>query len=169
MPSRTLHIALLSAASLLASGCYCPMLSGRYCDPRCCPPCILGNTPCCVPPVGRDETASAADGPPSDCSPPCAPLHRRWLSRLFPGLAGGEVPSQQGPDYLSPQPKFHPVPTRPVFEPQLAYPPPQLIESAGASPPANPLRSAAAHVPGDHGAVVRPVSSRTASSPSAPR
>jgi len=69
---------------------------------------------------------------------------------LLPGLVGGmgmgngdnSVPTQQGPDYLSPQAKFHPVPTRPVFEPQLAYPPTELIEP-GMS---NPLRSTTATI-----------------------
>jgi hypothetical protein len=60
------------------------------------------------------------------------------------GLGAGDnnVPSQQGPDYVSPQAKFHPVPTRPVFEPLPVYPPPQLIEP-GMS---NPLRSTTATI-----------------------
>jgi hypothetical protein len=37
------------------------------------------------------------------------------------GGASGHVPSRQGPDYVSPQAKFHPVPTRPVFEPELVH------------------------------------------------
>ena len=34
------------------------------------------------------------------------------------------VPTEQKADYISPTAKYHPVPTRPVFEPQPDYPPP---------------------------------------------
>jgi hypothetical protein len=51
------------------------------------------------------------------------------------------VPSRQGPDYVSPLAKFHPVPTRPVFEPQLAYPPLQLLDPDKPPPPAGPVIS----------------------------
>jgi len=122
-----IHIALAAIASLLAGGCYCPMLSGRYCDCGCFGPAMPCN---CAPDAGDAGL------------PPCGPVHCGGISALFPGLAGagganGGVPSQQGPDYVSPQPKFHPIPTRPVFEPVPAYPPTQLIEP-GIS---NPLRS----------------------------
>jgi hypothetical protein len=40
----------------------------------------------------------------------------------------GGVPSQQHDDYVSPLAKFHPVPTRPVFEPLAAYPPAVLLD-----------------------------------------
>ena len=128
MQQRILHFAILAAASLLASGCYCPMLSGRYCDCRGFPPGLPSNY---VAPDGN-EASYAPCGPPHCCS----------LSMLFPSFMGGmdgigannAVPSQQGPDYLSPQPKFHPVPTRPVFEPQVFYPPTELIEPAGSNP-----------------------------------
>jgi len=60
---------------------------------------------------------------------------------LLAGLGGravslvtARVPSQQGPDYTSPQAKFHPIPTRPAFEPQFLYPPPQFIDPAGDNP-----------------------------------
>jgi hypothetical protein len=36
--------------------------------------------------------------------------------------------SEQHADYLSPLPKFHPVPTRPVFEPALARESPVLLD-----------------------------------------
>jgi hypothetical protein len=42
------------------------------------------------------------------------------------------VPSKQHFDYVSPTPKYHPVPTRPVFEPQPEYPPPHQL--AGPEP-----------------------------------
>jgi hypothetical protein len=130
MQARILHIAILTAATVLASGCYCPMLSGRNCDHRGFPPGLPNN---CVAPDGNELNYA-----------PCGPPHCCGLGMLFPGLAGGlgangsgNVPSQQGPDYLSPHAKFHPVPTRPVFEPTLAYTPTELIEP-GIS---NPLRS----------------------------
>jgi hypothetical protein len=125
-------IAPLALTSLLATGCYCPMLSGRYGELGCCPPCPL-------PPAA----------PVENCEPVCQQggrSHRAcflggWLGfggRQALGRGEGAVPSQQGPDYVSPQAKFHPCPTRPVFEPQLVYPPPQLIETADS----NPLRPA---------------------------
>jgi hypothetical protein len=134
MHHRGLQIALLTTASLLASGCYCPMLSGRYCDCRGFPPMAPAN-------------CAGLDGNNGDCATG-GPRHCSGLSTLFLGLMGGigsgnnNVPSQQGPDYVSPQPKFHPVPTRPVFEPLPGYPPPQLIEP-GTS---NPLRSTTATI-----------------------
>jgi hypothetical protein len=128
MQLRIFQIAFLSAAAMLASGCYCPMLSGRYCDYRGFPPGLPNN---CVAPDANELNYA-----------PCGPPHCCGLSMLFPGLAGGmggnnSVPSQQGPDYSSPLAKFHPVPTRPVFEPMPAHPPTELIEP-GIS---NPLRS----------------------------
>ena len=129
MQPRILHLALVTAATVLASGCYCPMLSGRYCDCRGFPPGLPNN---CVAPGGNELNYA-----------PCGPPHCCCLGMLFPGLAGGmggnnnSVPSQQGPDYSSPHANFHPVPTRPVFEPTPAYPPTELIEP-GIS---NPLRS----------------------------
>ncbi len=134
MQHRIIHVALFAAASMLASGCYCPMLSGRYCD-------------CRGFPSGLATSYLGPDGN-NAISAPCGPPHCCGLSMLFPGLAGGigagnsNVPSQQGPDYMSPQAKFHPIPTRPVFEPQPAYPPVALIEP-GIS---NPLRSTTATV-----------------------
>jgi hypothetical protein len=40
--------------------------------------------------------------------------------------------SEQHADYVSPLPKFHPVPTRPVFEPLPDYPPVALLEQSHA-------------------------------------
>src|SRR5207253_5126901 len=118
-------------ASLLPTGCYCPMLSGRYCEVGCYPPCPM-------PP----PDAAPSNDISSTANVPCLPHRCCLLNGLF-GLGGGglslaqadnRVPSQQGPDYLSPQPKFSPVPTHPVFEPQLGYPPVQAIEAAGSNP-----------------------------------
>jgi hypothetical protein len=140
MQQRIFHFAFLAAASLLASGCYCPMLSGRYCE-------------CGGFPPGLPASCAAPDGNEAGYAP-CGPPHCCGLGMLFPGLLGGmggnnAVASQQGPDYLSPQPKFHPVPTGPVFETQPGYPPTELLEP-GTS---NPLRSATATI-----ATARPVS-----------
>jgi len=140
--TKSFLIALLATASLLATGCYCPMLSGRYGELDCYPPCPM--PPPTAPAKVEDKTATAESCGPHGCC-------------LFGGLFGGrgftglglahnasQVPSQQGPDYVSPQPKFHPVPTRPVFEPQFAYPPPQPIEVGGS----NPLRASRPTGPG---------------------
>jgi len=144
MQQRILHFALLATASLLVSGCYCPMLSGRYCDCRGFPPGLPAN--CVVPDANDAHYAS------------CGVPHSCGLGLLIPGFLGGggagdnNVPSQQGPDYLSPQAKFHPVPTRPVFEPTPAYPPTELIEPGITS---NPLRSTTATVATARAATVR--------------
>jgi hypothetical protein len=124
-PSRLLP--LLAIATLLATGCCCPQLSGRYCHPACHP-------------AGPPPDTAAFDANNGEACCPHGGGHcwglRSRLAALF-GIGGEGVPSQQGPDYASPQPKFHPVPTHPVFEPQFTGPPPQLIEPAGS----NPLRS----------------------------
>ena len=144
MQQRILHVALLAAASLLVSGCYCPMLSGRYCD-------------CCGFPPGLPANSIVPDGNDANCAS-CGPPHGCCLGMLFPGLLGvggagdNSVPSQQGPDYLSPQAKFHPVPTRPVFEPTPAYPPTELIVPGITS---NPLRSTTATIATARAATLR--------------
>jgi hypothetical protein len=119
--------ALLAIASLLASGCCCPMLSGRYCDYRCCPGAM---PPGCDPGMA----AYGNNAPYGSCGPACAPHCCCLCKLLFPGLAGGGVPSEQGPDYLSPHANFHPVPTRPVFEAVPAYSPPERISTGGSNP-----------------------------------
>jgi hypothetical protein len=140
---KLLSAALLVATSVLASGCYCPTLSGRYGEVGCFPPCpVVAAPPQAAPPP--------AEPPPAeDCKPSAevaSEAHRPVFSggllrhggRLALRRSQGQVPSRQGPAYASPQAKFHPVPTRPVFEPEPAYPPLQLIEAAGS----NPLRPA---------------------------
>jgi hypothetical protein len=127
MPSRALSISILTLASLLATGCCCPQLSGRYRDP-CCQPQILANAN-----AGSHAEACNESGH-NHCSRR-GPLHRFYLSKWFTGLAGDGVPSEQAPEYVSPQPKFHPIPTRPAFEPMLAYLPPELIEPSDGSSP----------------------------------
>jgi hypothetical protein len=62
--------------------------------------------------------------------------HRGLLARFrgHPDAAAadhGPVPSEQHADYLAPHPRFHPVPTRPVFEPQPHYPPPLPLDPPG--------------------------------------
>ena len=179
-PRRTI-IALAIAASLLAGGCCCPMLSGRYSEVGCCPPhlqrccpgaCAPGACPSAAcPPAGclpADSFCPPADAacPPADavyydapqeCLPasdagecgrsPLARLHCSCLSRwLTLGFGQGNVPSQQHPAYYSPPAKFHPIPTRPAFEPLPSYPPLMPADSgmnnplrASVSPPTAPL------------------------------
>jgi hypothetical protein len=50
------------------------------------------------------------------------PLLPHWLRKKAP------EPSQQHADYISPLPEFHPLPTRPVFEPLPSYTPPHLLD-----------------------------------------
>ena len=131
MPSRALSISLLTLASLLATGCCCPQLSGRYCNPSCQPPNLADAN-------ANADAEACLDSGNSHCRRR-GPFHRSVLSKWLGGFAGDGVPSQQAPEYVSPQPKFHPIPTRPAFEPQLAYLPPELIVPSDGN--ANPLRS----------------------------
>jgi len=151
-----LHLSLLLlllVTSLLAGGCCCP-LSGRYCDYPCCQPQRAGcpnPDPECLPTPTPGTYNSQAECPPdSNC---CEHghclfprLHCGSARGLFSAWFGEGVPSQQHPDYYSPPAKFHPVPTRPAFEPLTSYPP--LVPTypgmnnplrASASPPGAPL------------------------------
>jgi hypothetical protein len=130
-------LALVAMLALL-TGCYCPALSGRYCElgpyPPC-GPCLPGNARCLAAPAASD-----ARGPADDCL--LGGCGGRFGGRFGgrsggPGRAGlarrqGAVPSQQRADYVSPEAKFHPVPTRPAFEPQLAARPAVLLDPAPA-------------------------------------
>ena len=168
MAKRRYLILTTLVASLLAGGCCCQPLSGRYCDVACCPPrctarccCPLCIAPVCMsmcqsataqcpPPVCPPATeqcpppaCSPAGGPsltaadstscPDSCQsfPRCEGVHA-WFAGLWHG-----VPSQQHPDYYSPPAKFHPIPTRPAFEPLSSYPP-LLPADPGMN---NPLRA----------------------------
>jgi hypothetical protein len=139
MPSRALSISLLTLASLLAPGCCCPQLSGRYAN-RCCQPQMLANANAGADAnPGSDAEACNENQSAANHCARRGPFHRFYLTRWFTGLAGDGVPSEQAPEYASPQPKFHPIPTRPAFEPQLAYLPPALIVPSDGI--GNPLRS----------------------------
>lgn len=175
MHPRRHIIALAIVACLLASGCCCPTLSGRYnevgcCPPRmqrCCPttctatcsaPCApLENTPCLPNEAGYSPGDPASNAVTADCPSDCDSCaescrepfwpHHCCLSRwLTLGFGQGRVPSQQHADYYSPPAKFHPIPTRPAFEPLPSYPPLLPADSgmnhplrASASPPNAPL------------------------------
>ncbi|HEX5105180.1 MAG TPA: hypothetical protein VFV87_15275 [Pirellulaceae bacterium] len=123
------HLAILTSAlaSAWLGGCCCPPISCRYGEPGCpagplAPSCGCGAgcTDC-----GCGQGASA-------CA--CGDGHamHHGLGAHFPLLARGHlhhepVPTEQKADYVSPTAKYHPVPTRPVFEPQPDYPPPYLL------------------------------------------
>jgi hypothetical protein len=104
------------AAILLAAGCCCPAVSGRYCE------------------VGLPAPRPAATAGGADKSAGCDPEKHGHPGGRHAGLHGlhlgrgrgksGPVPSQQQYDYVGPLPKFHPAPTRPVFETQDFYEPP---------------------------------------------
>ena len=145
-----------------AARCCCPLcIATRYQMTACCPPPVCAHQTCqpscppafppqqcpppecspqeCSPQAGQladdlDQTVASGE---SDCTDPCCkPLHCGWLRSWFAGFRHG-VPSQQHPDYYSPQPKFHPIPTRPAFEPLSSYPP-LLPADPGMN---NPLRA----------------------------
>jgi hypothetical protein len=86
---------LAIAAALLAPGCCLPQLSGR-----CEQPVVCQTPPSPVPGHGD------RDG------------HRPREQR---GLAFGSDDRDTPPGEVVPVPKFHPVPTRPVFEPLPEY------------------------------------------------
>jgi len=154
--------------ALVTGGC-CGPLSVRYYDGPC--GCVRGPgtvgpptshaavasppTACnCGPPGGRsaganpvptpslDAASAATAEPPCECDPTAGHGGHRLLGgRLAARLAR---PGVQHADYLSPPAKFHPVPTRPVFEPLPHYPPLRLLDppaagpAAGTSHPAEP-------------------------------
>ena len=113
-------------------GCCClPPLSCRYGEPGCPAPHPMQDECGCGGCVAQNGVAQA------DAS--CEqrghlPLHRGHLPLLaHVGWHTKEpVPTKQHYDYVSPSPKFHPLPTRPVFEPQPEYPPPHPL--AGPEP-----------------------------------
>lgn len=112
---------------------------------------------CCLPAVsGRHEHAPAA----SATSCPCANcqqglglghcLRERHFGRLLAerglGWGGNDGPGTP-PGELLPLPKFHPVPTRPVFEPLPEYALPASLEAvpesglpAGSTPESAPIQ-----------------------------
>jgi hypothetical protein len=124
MHSLANSIALLLSASL-AAGCCCPELSGRYCrGPQPLPTPAAQNCGCMPAAGGHSGLAPCGHG--LEHGPLFAWLH----GGLVRAGAGGPVPSQQHDDYQSPLAKFHPVPTRPVFEPLAEQPAVVLLDQS---------------------------------------
>jgi hypothetical protein len=125
MPASQLHLLLLAAASLLATGCYCPALSGRYSEVGCFPACPP-YPPCQPAPASAAKLPQQSEECLADTG--CCLLGgKSCLGSLFHRM-NGPVPSRQHDDYVSPAAKFHPVPTRPVFAPEIAYPLPVPLD-----------------------------------------
>lgn len=94
----------VTALALLAAGCCLPPISGRYEQPAAAAPAGCGLCAGCQSGGGRCEREPLLAGRHGE--------HRRpWLED-GPGTPPGQ---------LIPVPKFHPVPTRPVFQPQPTY------------------------------------------------
>jgi hypothetical protein len=94
------------AAAVLASGCCCPPLSGRY-----------------EQPTGPVHLQHANEAPPAAAKLPDPPpdhRHRPHLGHRFGWHGLGHGP-ETPPGQHVPSPRFHPVPVRPVFEPQYDY------------------------------------------------
>jgi len=125
-----------------AARCCCPLCVAMrqsmtaYCPPTaCCPPQACQTAefqPACPPlecvpaedscPIAAESNQVASCPDSADCPDPCCkPRHCSWLRTWFARQRNG-VPSQQHPDYYSPPAKFHPIPTRPAFEPLPSYP-----------------------------------------------
>lgn len=104
------------ALALLALGgcCCCPPLSGRYSE--------IGQ----APHSASDACGCGGNGGGLGHVPLVAGLHHGSGGLGNKGL--NLAPSQQHADYVSPLARFHPVPTRPVFEPLPAYHPPVLLD-----------------------------------------
>jgi hypothetical protein len=123
-----LPIFVALGACLLATGCCCPAISGRYYEVGLLPPSSPGkqtaaNGGNCAPGGHRLFAGHGAGLHPWHC------WRGKWQS--------GPVDSQQHADYVSPLPQFHPLPTQPVFEPQLLYPMPLALDPvAKPHPPA---------------------------------
>jgi hypothetical protein len=116
--------------------------SAAYCPPPACPPTECppaASSPMVDPGQTAVESSQDASCPdPADCPVPrrrlfpCCTHLTAWFAHQRHG-----VPSQQHPDYYSPPAKFHPIPTRPAFEPLPSYPP-LLPADSGMN---NPLRA----------------------------
>jgi len=104
------------------------MLSGRYCEVGLHPPCPTSMT--IVSGEGQKAGNSAIAANRHHGPHGLAGLGGHFRMRK----AAQQATGVQGPDYISPTARFHPCPTRPVFEPQLTYAPLELIEPAGDSP-----------------------------------
>ena len=124
MYRASIYLAITSA--MLAPGCCLPQLSGR-----CEQPAISQ-----APSARECALGASGDGPHrGDRDHRGHHLgHRGWLAGASdgPGTPPGEV---------VPLPKFHPVPTHPVFEPQPEYALPRSLERPAAPPHAAPLNS----------------------------
>ena len=130
---RTLNCCAMVLA--LLSGCCClPEISGR-----CRPSCVA------VKPEQNMKHALSAKAEMAGTDKAVKPghlpgygdhaaAHRRGWPGL--GIIGRDGPGTP-PGQVVPLPKFHPVPTRPVFEPLPEYAPPLLL-----SPGAEPLEPA---------------------------
>jgi hypothetical protein len=135
---------LALAGLLLAAGCCCP-ISGRF-DQSCLPPPAAHCQPLAHPGPVRASVADDCDylptlmhsgrhiakevgdkelggsghpHAPRGKSPwklPGRPLLAHRLKARGPHVHGDGTLPQQHADYISPLPRFHPVPTRPVFE-----------------------------------------------------
>lgn len=131
-----LQLALL--LTLLASGCCClPQLSGRY---EQCPPAATASSSNAANPRACDKLRDGLLAHHGE--------HRQHGRRHWPW----GHPDEPGtpPGELVPLPKFHPVPVRPVFEPQYDYSQAQFLgpmpnyghlpqASSGEPTPAKPI------------------------------
>lgn len=116
MLRRTVVLALLLAASHLLTGCCGMPISCQYGAKQC------GHSgDCTLCGCGTCGEIGCPDGRHA--------INHPLLAHHDP--LGPNVP----PGESVPRPKFHPVPTRPVFEAQPCYPPPQFIPSGGHLPP----------------------------------
>jgi hypothetical protein len=109
-PRRLAILLAAGIASTLAGCCHGPLLSCRYGDPGCPGP---------LPGAGyASDGLATAGGLKPDCPTGGHASLLAHLPKVHP-----PVVSNQRADYVSPTLKYHPVPTRPVFEPQPEYPP----------------------------------------------
>jgi len=117
---RILATAVLTWLTAMLAGCCCsPPLSCRYGEPGCpAPQPMPANCGCGGAPIHSAMDLAAANHLHHGHLPLLA--HLGWRQHE-------SVPSKQHYDYVSPTPKFHPLPTRPVFEPQPEYPPPHPL------------------------------------------
>ncbi len=108
-------LAGLLAIALLVSGTGCcgPCVRPAACGPRCTPGC---QHRACEPAGGSYHTWQAALDE-EQFAQPCPPEYgrRRPVQRLAHHLKPHGALQPQVP--VAPLPKFHPLPTRPVFEP----------------------------------------------------
>ena len=130
--ARFALLTLALFASLITSGC-CSLeaISCRYSEAACATAAVGCGAPSGLMATKSVESdmAAAPCQEPSQAGAPCLDRLMARGALLHHGLRGSLYWPETPAGLSVPQPKFHPVPTRPVFEPRPEYAAPLLLEA----------------------------------------